>query len=137
PTKARLALPPPHRLRRRMFFRRVEQCGLVMYECLAPPHTSCPTRTAPIDENAEQPGTESLGVLAAREGSVSASEGILQRLFRILPVAQHVNRIARVLVPVAGDERAVRVHLAVLHSSYERRIRAIHTAWTLHPHLPS
>ena len=80
----------------------------------------------------EQRASAADGVLAAREGSVSTGEGILQRLFRILPVAQHVNCVARVLVPVSGDERAVRVHLAVQHSSYERRIRAIHTAWTLH-----
>src|SRR5689334_25439674 len=120
-----------------MFLRGIEQRGLVVYERLAPPHTSCPTRPTAVDEDAEQPGAESLEVFATREGSVSTSEGILQRLFRIFPVAQHVYCISRVLIPVPRDERAVRVHLAVQHSSYERRIRAIHTGWTFHLHLPS
>src|SRR5215203_5934450 len=136
-TERAVDLLPPHRLLRRMLLRRIEQGGLIVYECLSPSHAPCPTRPTPIDEDAEQPRTESLGVLAARQRSVRAGERILQRLLRIFPIAQHVHGIPRVLVPVSRDERAVRVHLSVQHPSYEHCIRALHTVWTLHRHLSS
>src|SRR5215207_11015594 len=108
-----------------------------MYERLAPSHAACPARPTPIDEDAEQPRTESLWIFAARERSVRTGERILQRLLRIFPIAQHVHGIPRVLVPVSRDERAVRVHLSVQHSIDECCIRALHTVWTLHRHLSS
>src|SRR5687768_14771128 len=65
--KGALDFLAPHRLFSRMLLRRIEQRGLVVNERLTPSHAPCPTRPTPIDEYAEQPGAEALGILAARQ----------------------------------------------------------------------
>src|SRR5512138_497105 len=107
-----------------MLLRRTEQRRLVSHEGARTPSTSCASGSAPIDQNAKQPSAKALRIFAPRQGAVGAREGVLQRLFRILPIAEHVKRVPRVLVAISFDQFAERLRIPAQHTRDDRCVRA-------------
>src|SRR5215831_7427307 len=108
----------------RMILRRTEQRRLVRHERPRPSPPSRPDGPAPVDQDAEQPGPESFGILALRQRSVRPRERVLQRLFRVLAVAEHVKRVAGIPVAIPLDQCPERLHIAAQHVGYDDCVRA-------------
>src|SRR2546430_7767131 len=51
-------------------------------------------RTAPIHQNAIQPGPESRRVVTPLERAIRPDEGVLQRLLGVFAIAEHVHGVA-------------------------------------------
>jgi len=77
--------------------------------------------TAAVRQNSKEPGLEPLGI-AASQRAPGPHERILQRLFGILPTAQHVQRVRAEARPVAPDQRGIGFDIAVEHTPDERAV---------------
>ena len=69
-----------------------------------------------IYQNAIQPSAESIPFLISIQCPVCAQEGGLQRIFRVVAVAQHPNRETRASVVIPVDQRGVGINIACQHA---------------------
>src|SRR4029079_12990770 len=131
PCERTLDLLSPSILLRRMLLRGIVQGNLVSHEGARPAATTGAYGATPIDEDAEEPRSESLGIFAPNERPISTEEGILQRLLRILAVAEHVLRIPCIAVAIARDQLAICLHISLQDARDDRRVGAtIHAGQT-------
>lgn len=76
---------------------------------------SCYTATL-VDEDPVQPRTESIALLVPIERPIGTEEGRLQRIFRVVPVAQHPDCKPRAPVVVPVHQRGVRLNVSREHA---------------------
>jgi hypothetical protein len=69
-----------------------------------PPSSGSP---AAIGQDAKEPRSESLGFITLGQRSKGSDEGILQRLFRVLPATEHSHGITTVLNPVTRHDHGI------------------------------
>src|SRR3989449_2523795 len=108
-------LGPPVRSRQR---RGLERGGIVD-EPASPPSGARASRAASVHQNAIQPRTEALGIVAARERAIGTDEGVLQHLFRVFPISEHVQRVAAQAIAIPRDEIGVSRGVAGLHTAHQ------------------
>src|SRR3989442_503553 len=97
---------------RRTRERHTAERRVVAHEQPRAPRRAPAGRAAPVDQDAVEPRTEPLRIVAARERAVCPDEGVLQRLLRVLPVPEHVHGVAPQAVAVPRDQRRVRPGVA-------------------------
>jgi hypothetical protein len=76
---------------------------------------SCYTATL-VDEDPVQPSTETIALLIPVERPIGTEEGRLQRIFRVVPVAQHPDCKPRAPVIVPVHQRGVRLNVSREHA---------------------
>jgi len=69
-----------------------------------------------INEDSIQPSAESVPLLVPIERPISPEEGRLQRIFRVVPVAQHPDCKPRAPVVVPVHQRGVRLNVSREHA---------------------
>src|SRR2546426_2864999 len=102
---------PPHRVVPfgppvRPCQRRGLERGGVVHETACAARRARAGRAAPVHQNAVQPRTEALGIVAACERAIGADEGVLQYLLRVLPISEHVQRVPAQAIAISRDEIA-------------------------------
>src|SRR6266702_3595112 len=87
-------------------------------------------RAAPVHQNAIQPRTEALGIVAASERAIGTDEGVLQHLFRVFPISEHVQRVAAQAIAIPRDEISVGAGVAGLHTAHQSGVARPHVTYT-------
>src|SRR5438128_974136 len=119
-----LGLPVRSRQRRGL-----ERRGIV-HEPASPPSGARASRAAPVHQNAIQPRTEALGIVAASERAIGTDEGILQHLLRVFSISEHVQRVAAQAIAIPRDEIGVRTGVAGLHTAHQTGVARPHVTYT-------
>jgi hypothetical protein len=70
----------------------------------APPRSGSPTA---ISQDAKEPWSEPLRIIAFGQRSIGSDEGILQRFFRVFPTTKHSYGITAVVGPVSRHNHGV------------------------------
>src|SRR5512143_2245625 len=92
---------------------------LVAHEHAVAPGATPAGRAASVHQNPEQPTTELVVFPAAVQGAVRPHECILERLFGIVAVAEHVHGIAAEPVAVARDQHGEGVRITLSNPCYQ------------------
>src|SRR2546430_14625478 len=87
-------------------------------------------RTAPIHQNAIQPGPESRRVVTPLERAIRPDEGVLQRLLGVFAIAEHVHGVAGQAVTVPRDECGVGPGVAAQYTAHHLRVARPHAVYT-------
>jgi hypothetical protein len=106
-----------------MLFCRTEERGLIDDKRSGPSSAACSERSTPIDEDSKQPRAEPLRILTSCQRPVGAYERVLQRFLRVLSIAKHVERVARVSVAIPLDQQTERLHISAQHAGNDYGIR--------------
>src|SRR6266581_4291908 len=119
-----LGLPVGSRQRRGL------ERGGIVHEPASPPSGARASRAAPVHQNAIQPRTEALGIVAACERAIGTDEGVLQHLFRVFPISEHVQRVAAQAIAIPRDEIGVSTGVAGLHTAHQTGVARPHVTYT-------
>src|SRR3989449_157824 len=119
-----LGLPVRSRQRRGL------ERGVIVHEPASLPSGARASRAAPVHQNAIQPRTEALGIVAACERAIGTDEGVLQHLFRVFPISEHVQRVAAQAIAIPRDEIGVRTGVAGLHTAHQTGVARPHVTYT-------
>src|SRR5437879_539559 len=119
-----LGLPVRSRQRRGL------ERGGIVHEPASPPSGARASRAAPVHQNAIQPRTEALGIVAARQRAIGTDEGVLQPLFRVFPSSEHVQRVAAQAIAIPRDEIGVSTGVAGLHTAHQSGVARPHVTYT-------
>src|SRR5437588_11907192 len=119
-----LGLPVRSRQRRGL------ERGGIVHEPASPPSGARASRAAPVHQNAIQPRTEALGIVAARQRAIGTDEGVLQHLFRVFPISEHVQRVAAQAIAIPRDEVGVSTGVAGLHTAHQSGVARPHVTYT-------
>src|SRR2546426_176870 len=71
-----------------------------------------------------------LELLAACERAVGTDEGVLQHLFRVFPISEHVQRVAAQAIAIPRDEIGVSTGVAGLHTAHQTGVARPHVTYT-------
>src|SRR5262245_20407716 len=82
-------------------------------------------RPAPVYQDPEHPATESV-FIAAREGAIRPNERVLEGLFGVFPIAQHMHGVAPEPIAVARDQHGKRGGVARAHPAHDVRVGHCH-----------
>jgi len=98
---------PPCLALGRMILSGTHECDVVVDERSlpsAPPRSGSPTA---ISQDAKEPWSEPLRIIAFGQRSIGSDEGILQRFFRVFPTPEHSDGITAVVGPVSRHNHGV------------------------------
>src|SRR5262249_40199965 len=123
PPERAVDLLAPRALLRRVILRRLVQRHFVGHERAGASPTPRANRTTAIYENAKKPSPETFRIFATGERSIRSGERVLQRLFRILAIAEHVQRIPRVPISVPRYQLGVQLDITAKDASDDLRVR--------------
>src|SRR5947208_9485175 len=126
PSDRVVPLGPPVRSRQR----RGLECRRIVDEPAGPARGGRAGRAAPVHQNAVQPRTEALGIVAACERAIGADEGVLQHLFRVFPISEQVQRVPAQAIAIPRDEIGVSTGVAGLHAAHQGGVARPHVTYT-------
>src|SRR5881398_4073342 len=86
--------------------------------------------SVPIARSRAATTPSALGVVAARERAIGTDEGVLQHLFRVLPISEHVQRVAAQAIAIPRDEIGVGTGVAGLHTAHQSGVARPHVSYT-------
>src|SRR5438046_2228041 len=119
-----LGLPVRSRQRRGL------ERGGIVHDPPSQPSAAGASRAPPVDQNAKRPRTEPLGIVAARQRAIGTDEGVLQHLFRVFPISEHVQRVAAQAIAIPRDEVGVSTGVAGLHTAHQTGVARPHVTYT-------
>src|SRR5216110_2213018 len=89
-----------------------------------------PSRPAAVHQNPIQPCAKPGRIIAARQRPVRAHEAVLQRLFGVFMITDHVDGIAPQAIAVARNQRAVGADVAGPDPAHQLCVAWLHFVYT-------